>query len=64
MIQMVDIREWRTRAVLGSGGHKVGTLEPVHVGTSAATAPSWPGQTAAGSSAGGSGCWSARGRVE
>ncbi|MBO2456358.1 PRC-barrel domain-containing protein [Actinomadura violacea] len=34
MIQMADIREWRTRAVLDSGGHKIGTLESVYVDTS------------------------------
>ncbi|MFC5186968.1 hypothetical protein [Actinomadura harenae] len=34
MIQMADIREWRTSAVLDSGGHKIGTLESVYVDTS------------------------------
>ncbi|MGW3774480.1 PRC-barrel domain-containing protein, partial [Actinomadura verrucosospora] len=34
MIQMADIREWRTRAVLDSGGRKIGTLESVYVDTS------------------------------
>ncbi|MDL4815264.1 PRC-barrel domain-containing protein [Actinomadura opuntiae] len=34
MIQLADIREWRTRAVLDSGGHKIGTLESIYVDTS------------------------------
>jgi hypothetical protein len=31
MIRLADIREWRAHAVLDSGGHKIGTLEPVCV---------------------------------
>lgn len=34
MIQMADIREWRTHVILDSAGHKIGTLESVYVGTS------------------------------
>lgn len=33
MIQLADIREWRTQTVLDSGGHKIGTLESVYVDT-------------------------------
>ena len=34
MIQMSDIREWRTRPVVDRDGHKIGTLEAVYVDTS------------------------------
>jgi hypothetical protein len=59
MIQMVDIREWRT-----APSSAPAATRSAHWSRST-SAPSRPGrQTAAGSSAGGSGCWSARGRVE
>ncbi|MCY0954774.1 PRC-barrel domain-containing protein [Streptomyces sp. H27-S2] len=34
MIQIADIREWRTRDVMDVGGHKIGTLEAIYVDTS------------------------------
>lgn len=34
MIEMTDIREWRTRTVIDAGGHKIGTLESIYVDTS------------------------------
>ncbi|MET7853461.1 PRC-barrel domain-containing protein [Streptomyces avermitilis] len=34
MIQSADIREWRTRDVVDTGGHKIGTLETIYVDTS------------------------------
>ncbi|MFF3755356.1 PRC-barrel domain-containing protein [Streptomyces sp. NPDC002018] len=34
MIQIADIREWRTHDVLDVGGHKIGMLEAVYVNTS------------------------------
>jgi hypothetical protein len=34
MIQMADIREWRTRDVVDTRGHKIGTLEAIYVDTS------------------------------
>ncbi|MFE2323385.1 PRC-barrel domain-containing protein [Streptomyces sp. NPDC059385] len=34
MIQIADIREWRTYDVVDAAGHKIGTLEAVYVGTS------------------------------
>ncbi|MFF8844203.1 PRC-barrel domain-containing protein [Streptomyces sp. NPDC015127] len=34
MIQIADIREWRTHDVVDAGGRKIGTLEAVYVNTS------------------------------
>ncbi|MGW0391078.1 PRC-barrel domain-containing protein [Streptomyces sp. NPDC003042] len=34
MIQIADIREWRTHDVVDSAGHKIGVLEAVYVDTS------------------------------
>lgn len=34
MIQIADIREWRTHDVLDVDGHKIGMLEAVYVNTS------------------------------
>ncbi|MFI5649301.1 PRC-barrel domain-containing protein [Kitasatospora sp. NPDC051705] len=34
MIEVGDIREWRTHDVVDAGGHKVGTLEAIYVDTS------------------------------
>lgn len=34
MIQMADIREWRTRDVVDASGHKIGALEAIYVDTS------------------------------
>jgi len=34
MIEIVDIREWRTHEVVDSAGHKIGTFEAVYVDTS------------------------------
>ncbi|AUG75344.1 photosystem reaction center subunit H [Kitasatospora sp. MMS16-BH015] len=34
MIQVGDIREWRTHDVVDAGGHKIGTLEAIYVDTS------------------------------
>ncbi|MFF3618510.1 PRC-barrel domain-containing protein [Streptomyces sp. NPDC002467] len=34
MIQIADIREWRTHDVVDAAGHKIGTLEAVYVDTS------------------------------
>ncbi|MDH6580490.1 PRC-barrel domain-containing protein [Kitasatospora sp. MAP5-34] len=34
MIQIADIREWRTQHVVDAGGHKIGTLEAIYVDTS------------------------------
>ncbi|MEV7519321.1 PRC-barrel domain-containing protein [Streptomyces sp. NPDC091371] len=34
MIQMADIREWRTQAVVDPRGHRIGGLESVYVDTS------------------------------
>ncbi|MER6255241.1 PRC-barrel domain-containing protein [Streptomyces sp. NPDC001584] len=34
MIQIADIREWRTHDVVDAAGHKIGTLEAVCVDTS------------------------------
>jgi hypothetical protein len=34
MVQVRDIREWRTQDVIDPGGHKIGTLEAVYVDTS------------------------------
>ncbi len=34
MIQIADIREWRTHDVIDAGGHKIGTLEAIYVDTS------------------------------
>ncbi|MGX1887761.1 PRC-barrel domain-containing protein [Streptomyces sp. NPDC055287] len=34
MIQIADIREWRTHDVVDTGGHKIGALEAVYVDTS------------------------------
>jgi hypothetical protein len=34
MIQLADIREWRTHDVLDTGGHKIGKLEAIYVNTS------------------------------
>ncbi|MEU9100467.1 PRC-barrel domain-containing protein [Streptomyces sp. NPDC048361] len=34
MIQIADIREWRTHDVVDSDGHRIGTLEAVYVDTS------------------------------
>jgi PRC-barrel domain protein len=33
MIQMMDIREWRSRDVVDPAGHRIGTLEAVYVDT-------------------------------
>ncbi|MFB7668878.1 PRC-barrel domain-containing protein [Kitasatospora sp. NPDC056138] len=33
MIQVGDIREWRTHDVVDPDGHKIGTLEAIYVGT-------------------------------
>jgi PRC-barrel domain len=34
MIQVADIREWRTHDVVDPAGHKIGTFEAVYVDTS------------------------------
>lgn len=34
MIQMADIREWRTRDVVDTRGHRIGDLEAIYVDTS------------------------------
>ncbi|MEU8137027.1 PRC-barrel domain-containing protein [Streptodolium elevatio] len=34
MIQIADIREWRTHDVIDASGHKIGELESVYVDTS------------------------------
>ncbi|MFD7325643.1 PRC-barrel domain-containing protein [Streptomyces sp. NPDC059875] len=34
MIQIADVREWRTHDVVDAGGHKIGVLEAVYVDTS------------------------------
>jgi hypothetical protein len=34
MIQAADLREWRTRDVVDSGAHKIGSLEAIYVDTS------------------------------
>jgi hypothetical protein len=34
MIQIADIRAWRTHDVVDAGGHKIGVLESVYVDTS------------------------------
>jgi sporulation protein YlmC with PRC-barrel domain len=34
MIQMADIREWRTQEVVDTRGRKIGTLEAIYVDTS------------------------------
>lgn len=34
VIQVGDIREWRTHDVVDAGGHKIGTMEAVYVDTS------------------------------
>lgn len=34
MIQLADIREWRTHDVVDEGGHRIGALESVYVDTS------------------------------
>ncbi|MFD7781267.1 PRC-barrel domain-containing protein [Streptomyces sp. NPDC059753] len=34
MIQIADIREWRTHDVVDAGGHKIGVLEAIYVNTS------------------------------
>ncbi|MEU8511044.1 PRC-barrel domain-containing protein [Kitasatospora sp. NPDC048722] len=39
MIQVGDIREWRTHDVVDADGHKIGTLEAIYVDT-ATDAPS------------------------
>ncbi|MFH8574177.1 PRC-barrel domain-containing protein [Streptomyces sp. NPDC017993] len=34
MIQIADIREWRTHDVVDPGGHRIGMLEAIYVDTS------------------------------
>ncbi|MGW0697801.1 PRC-barrel domain-containing protein [Streptomyces sp. NPDC002867] len=34
MIQIADIREWRTHDVVDAAGHKIGVLEAIYVDTS------------------------------